>query len=103
MIPGIIYVKTPSTDVDVIITSIMVSQIGQAVMPGIIYVKTFSTDVDVIITSIMVSQIGQAVMPGIIYVKTFSTDVDADFITSIMVSCDTRDNLCLRHSVLMLM
>jgi hypothetical protein len=55
------------------------------------------------ITSIMVSQIGQAVIPGIIYVKTFSTDVDADFITSIMVSCDTRDNLCLRHSVLMLM
>ena len=56
MIPGIIYVKTFSTDVDVIITSIMMSQIGQAVMPGIIYVKTFSTDVDVIITSIMVSQ-----------------------------------------------
>jgi hypothetical protein len=57
VIPGIIYAKTFSTDVDAdFITSIMVSQIGQAVIPGIIYVKTFSTDVDVIITSIMVSQ-----------------------------------------------
>jgi hypothetical protein len=55
-------------------TCIMMSQIGQTVIPGIIYVKTFSTDVDVIITCIMVSQIGQAVIPGIIYVKTLSTE-----------------------------
>ena len=80
MIPGIIYVKTFSTDVDVIITSIMMSH--QAVITRDTMLMTFN----MLMSLSLVSGI-TAVIPGIIYVKTFSTDVDV-----IITSISDQDN-----------